>query len=67
VHQAGKLVDRLTAESRDAILQIKAKYWNDPRYRGTVTSAMIYEAVLDSGVRTVAEFETYLPGDRTSA
>lgn len=67
VQQAGKFVDRLTAESRDAILQIKEKYWDDPRYRGTITSATIYAAVIDSGVRTVAEFETYLARAGTSA
>jgi len=67
VHQAGTFIDRLTAESRGAILQIKAKYWDDPRYRGTVTSATIYEAVLDAGVRTIAEFETYLARAGTSA
>jgi len=67
VLQAHQFVDRLTADSRDAILRIKAQYWDDPRYRGTITSAAIYEAVLDSGVRTVADFETYMALGVTSA
>ena len=65
VLQAHEFVDRLTPEFRDAILRIKEQYWDDPRYRGTITSATIYEAVLDSGVRTVAEFDAYI-ADRSS-
>ncbi|MDA3649641.1 hypothetical protein LZ318_08325 [Saccharopolyspora indica] len=51
---------RLTPESRAAILDIKAAYWVDPRYRDTVTSTMIYEAVLTAGVNTPEEFRRWL-------
>ncbi|MEQ7126991.1 hypothetical protein ABN034_20950 [Actinopolymorpha sp. B11F2] len=57
---ARALVRRLTPETRDAILHIKDAYWSDPRYRDTITSASIYAAVLDDGVRTIAEFEEYV-------
>jgi hypothetical protein len=60
VADARAFVDRLTPETRHAILRIKDSYWSDPRYRDTITSADIYEAVLDKGIRTVGEFETYI-------
>jgi hypothetical protein len=34
------------ARCRGASLRTKDTYWNDPRYRDTVTSARIYAAVL---------------------
>jgi hypothetical protein len=55
-------VERLAPDIREAILAIKHHYWNDPRYRTTITSAMIYRAVLDGGVRTVTDFEAYAAG-----
>ncbi|MBO2465774.1 hypothetical protein [Actinomadura violacea] len=57
---AEAFVARLTPESRTAIIEIKAAYWADPRYRDTVTSAMIYEAVLAAGVSTPEQFEHWL-------
>lgn len=60
--QTRRFTDRLAPESRDAILRIKERYWDDPRYRGAVASATIYEAVLDFGVRTVVEFDAYIAG-----
>ena len=48
---------QLTPETRTAILTIKEAYWQRREYRDTVTSDLIYRAVLDKGVRTVAEFE----------
>jgi hypothetical protein len=57
--KAREFVRRLTTETRDAILGIKDAYWRDPRYRNTITSVTIYDAVLDGGVRTAAEFEEY--------
>jgi hypothetical protein len=59
VAQAHTFVRRLTPEIREVILRIKEAYWNDPRYRDTITSAGIYEAVLDHGIRSVAEYEEY--------
>ena len=52
--------ERLSAESRRIILAIKEDYWRRPEYRDTVTSDMIYRAVLDNGVRSTSEFERLL-------
>lgn len=35
-------------------------HWGDPKCRNTITSASVYDAVLDDGVRTIAEFEEYV-------
>jgi hypothetical protein len=50
----------LTDETRIAILEIKEEYWRRREYRDTITSDVIYRAVLDGGVRTVADFERCL-------
>jgi hypothetical protein len=52
--------DRLTMKNRPIILEIKEAYWRRPEYRDTVTSDLIYRAVLDNGVRTVGDFELFL-------
>jgi hypothetical protein len=52
--------ERLTAESRTSILTIKEAYWQRAAYRDTITSDMIYRAVLDYGVSTVSDFERLL-------
>jgi hypothetical protein len=52
--------ERLTAETRSAIIEIKQAYWQRREYRDTITSDLIYRAVLDSDVRTVAEFECFV-------
>jgi hypothetical protein len=54
--------DRLNMEERTDILKIKEAYWRRPEYRDTVTSYLIYCAVLDNGVRTVGDFELFLAG-----
>jgi hypothetical protein len=51
---------RLTMESRSAILEIKEAYWRRPEYRDTITSDLIYRAVLDNGVKTLSDFESFL-------
>jgi len=51
---------RLTADAKSAILAIKESYWRRPEYRDAVTSDLIYRAVLDGGVKSVADFESYL-------
>lgn len=51
---------RLTPETRSAILEVKEAYWQRREYRDTITSDMIYRAVLNKGVRTVSEFESLL-------
>lgn len=57
VEQLGR---RLTAETRNAILDIKRAWVNRPEYGKTVTSFDIYTAVLDGGIRTPEEFERLL-------
>ena len=51
-----RLLERLTPERREAILAIKSACWQDPEYRRSFSSADIYDAVLDRGVRDPAEF-----------
>ena len=52
--------ERLTAADRSAILEIKEAYWQRPEYRDSITSDLIYRAVFDNGVRSVADFERFL-------
>lgn len=52
--------ERLSAQSKSVILAIKEDYWRRPEYRDTVTSDMIYRAVLEGGVRSTGEFERLL-------
>ena len=47
---------RLNDANRAVILAIKAACWQHPQYRRGFTSADVYTAVLDRGVRDVAEF-----------
>jgi hypothetical protein len=54
------LMQRLTDETRLAILWIKDIWHTSPLYRTQVGSTDIYTAVLDHGVRTPAEFDAYL-------
>jgi hypothetical protein len=54
------LPPRLTPVTRLAILRIKDAWYTRPAYRSQVRSYDIYEAVLDHGVRTPAEFEAHL-------
>lgn len=49
--------EKLNDENRSIILAIKEAYWQRPAFRDTVTSDMIYRAVLDESVRTISEFE----------
>lgn len=57
---ADAFVERLTAATRSAILDLKTHYWADPRYRNEITSDDIYRAVLDEGVRSPSAFEVML-------
>lgn len=52
--------EKLTPQNRLFILSIKTDYWQRPEYRDTVTSNMIYRAVLDYGVETLSGFERFL-------
>jgi hypothetical protein len=58
------LPPRLTPETRLAILWLKDIWYRRPAYRRQVLSIDIYDAVLEHGVRTPAEFDTYLAARR---
>jgi hypothetical protein len=47
---------RLTGETRAAIRVIKTECWRHPQYRRGFSSADVYAAVLDRGVRDAASF-----------
>jgi hypothetical protein len=51
---------QLTEETRLSILWIKDIWYRLPTYRDQVYSVDIYDAVLEHGVRTPAEFDIYL-------
>jgi len=51
---------KLTPETRLAILHIKDVWWKQSSYRQEVSSVDIYDAVLLHGVRTLDEFDLYL-------
>ncbi|MFS2176827.1 hypothetical protein ACCC98_12830 [Rhizobium pisi] len=53
------LLPRLTDADREVILRIKTALVERPQHAGTVSSALVYEAVMDHGVRTLAEFENW--------
>ncbi len=55
-----RLRSRLTPETRVAILRIKSQFWRHPEYRKSFSGPAIYEAVLDHGVTSTAEFANYL-------
>ncbi|MHB9108356.1 MAG: hypothetical protein ACYDCO_14975 [Armatimonadota bacterium] len=55
---ADRLCRELTSEHRHAILQIKEHYYRHNQLYGGLSKA-IYLAVLESGIRTVEEFERY--------
>jgi len=50
------IASRLTDETRAAILAVKSACWRHPQYRRGFTSADVYAAVLDRGVRDVDAF-----------
>jgi hypothetical protein len=58
VHDA--IARQLTEETRLSILWIKDIWYRLPTYRDQVYSVDIYDAVLEHGVRTPAEFDIYL-------
>lgn len=55
-----RLTKRLTPETRLAILWIKDVWQRLPSYPDQVGGFDVYEAVLHHGVRTPAQFDTYL-------
>jgi len=52
--------DKITGESRLAILQIKSQLHDNPKYHKVFSSADIYEAVLLSDVKDLSDFGEYL-------
>ncbi|HEV2655936.1 MAG TPA: hypothetical protein VGT82_13305 [Ktedonobacteraceae bacterium] len=58
VHEA--IEQQLTPETRLTILRIKNAWYQLPTYRSEVYSTDIYDAVLQHGVRTLAQFDQYL-------
>jgi len=58
--QAEAIRRRLTEETRLAILWIKDVWHRLPVYPYEVGGVEVYDAVLEHGVRTPAEFEAYL-------
>jgi hypothetical protein len=61
VRQFGEAIaSRLTEENRRIIVSIKDACWRHPEYRRSFTSADIYSAVLDRGVRDLAGFRADL-------
>lgn len=51
---------RLTAPARLAILSIKDEVCRLPEYRKTITSQHVYDAVLEGGARSLADFRRLL-------
>ena len=51
-----KIQQRLTPDTRERILEIKSACWQHPDYRKTFSSADIYDAVFEHGIRTVDQF-----------
>jgi len=58
VHEA--IVQQLTPEARLTILRIKDAWYQLPAYRREVSRTDIYDAVLQHGVRTLADIDDYL-------
>jgi hypothetical protein len=51
---------RLSEQSRDIIMAIKAECWQHPEYRRSFGSGDIYEAVLEHDIRDVRAFWEHL-------
>ena len=55
-----RLQQRISPESRQSILEIKAACWHHPGYRKDFGSVDVYEAVLEHGVQDVDGFWDYV-------
>jgi hypothetical protein len=55
-----ELRERITAEERLAVLRIKDHWHRQPAYPDRVGGLDIYTAVMDDGIRTLAEFAAWL-------
>jgi hypothetical protein len=56
---------RVNQQDRLTILRLKSQLWHDARYRDQVTSQDIYDAVLEHGTRSLADFWTYVGSKQT--
>lgn len=56
------LMPRLDDKSRETILCIKTALAEHPQAKDKISSALVYEAVMDHGVRTFSEFESWHQG-----
>lgn len=54
------LRERITVEQRGAVLRIKDVWHRLPSYPDQISGMQIYTAVLDDGVRTPQQFDTWL-------
>ena len=54
------LKSRLNPQNRITILRLKSQLWHDSRYRDQVTSQDIYDAVLEHGAQSLADFWSYV-------
>jgi hypothetical protein len=61
-----ELLPRITDEHRAAILAIKNARSSRPEHRSSATSYDVYCAVVDDGVRTVADFDRWSAPTRRS-
>jgi hypothetical protein len=59
VRNCDMIKNRLTDETRKAIIEIKSHFCMKPGYRDTITSDDIYKAVFEFGVRNVEQFMKY--------
>lgn len=50
---------RMNDQDRETILRIKKALAERLQTKGTISSTLVYEAVMDHGVRTVDEFESW--------
>ena len=53
-------LENLTPEQKISILRIKNAFWNDHRYRKSITSIDIYNAVLYHNIESVDGFNSYI-------
>lgn len=56
------LMPRMNDQDRETILRIKKALAERPQTKDKISSALVYEAVMDHGVRTVYEFESWHQG-----
>jgi hypothetical protein len=55
-----EIARRLTPETRRVVLDIKSRVHTHPQYRRGFSATHIYDAVLDAGVRDLAQFAIYV-------